>query len=204
LHVDIISIPWGINEEVVAISIALQKASKSGVTILASGPNIEAGRFDPFPASEDSVFSIGSSDGLGEPSQPSLIYLPYNSVFCFLGEAVLGANPRSAEASKEKQPLPGRVRRNGNSTAVCVATGLIAMLIDYMRRNLNMEIVNQDEMGNILRMASERSLQRNYFCVSPWYIFGPNTDTKASIEAAIKSRMLSLVINLIYFRPAFI
>ena len=140
--VDIISIPWGIQKEVTSIWNALAKAHKDGIVILAAGPNTSNGRLNPFPASLNHVFSIGSSDGYGQPSQQSLYFLVG---YCALGEAVLGANVNPPVTGKGKQPERHVIRKSGMSTATCVATGLAAMLMDYARRYLDADIVKFDK-----------------------------------------------------------
>src|SRR5271169_751154 len=99
--VDIIAIPCGIQDEVTSISVAVAKAKKAGIVLLATGPNTDAGKLDPFPGRH--VLGICSSDGYGQPSQASLYF--FQPFFSTLGEAVLGASPYLPEAGKGKQPM---------------------------------------------------------------------------------------------------
>lgn len=190
---DIISIPWGIEEESGNICVAVAKANKSGISVFAAGPNASSGRNDPFPASLTNVISIGSSDGLGEPSHPSLRYI--SSMFCALGEGVIGAN---SGIGKGKDLIQlSSIRRYGTSVATCVATGITALLIDYARQFLDVSRIKPNKVQDILRSMSEATTQKFYRYISPWGIFGPNKDTKGTLKDILEKvaddvRMLPL------------
>jgi hypothetical protein len=165
-------------EESGNICVAVAKANKMGISVFAAGPNAPSSRYDPFPASLGNVISIGSSDGLGEPSHPSLRYI--TDMFCALGEAVMGANIR---VSEESDPIQlSYIRRDGASVATCVATGLTAMLIDYARRFLDVSCNKPNEVQGIFRSISEATTQKHYRYISPWGIFSPNKDTKETLK----------------------
>lgn len=159
----------------------MAEANKAGISVFAAGPNAPSGRNDPFPASLNNVVSIGSSDGLGEPSHPSLRYI--SNMFCAVGEAVMGANPGVSE-NGTAQPLA--TRRDGASVATCVATGLTAMLFDYARRYLDVSRIKPIEVHGIFRGMSEATTQKFYRYISPWGIFGPSKDTKETLKEILK------------------
>jgi hypothetical protein len=187
--VDIIVIPWGIQDEVTSISVALAKASKAGIVLLAAGPSSGAWKLHPFPGRY--VHGICSSDGYGQPSQASLYFLqPW---FSTLGEAVLGASPYLPEGGKEKQPMRHFLRRSGTSVATCVAAGLAAMLIDYARRYLNDQEVTKIDGAKIdffFTKMSDSTTERYYRYVSPWRIFGPNQDIAGLMQDILKKPKL--------------
>ena len=202
MKVDIISIPWGIREESGNICVAMAEANKKCISVLAAGPNAPRGRYDPFPASLGSVISIGSSDGLGEPSHLSLRYI--TDMYCALGEGVMGANPIGSRENDSTQL--SSIRRDGTSVATCVATGLAALLIDYARRFLDGSCIKPNTLQAILHGISEASTQRFYRYISPWGIFGPNKDTKETLKNIMNIvvdgvRIFPLELRLIKLEP---
>ena len=189
--VDIITIPWGINKEVVAISTALAKAGKAGIISLGAGANTDTGRLDPFPAYSSEVIGIGSSNAFGNPSQLSSWFMPLG--FCAFGEAVLGAGRPPPDTGKGKQPMRYVVRKSGASIATCVATGLAAMVMDYVRCFLDEKIIKWDtpRMVEFFSKMSESTVCRFYHYVSPWCFFGPNQETE-EIAKELMARKLPL------------
>jgi hypothetical protein len=188
-NVDIIAMPCGIKDEVTSVSVALAKANRAGIVLLAAGPNPGAWKFHPFHGRN--VLGICSSDGYGQPSHTSLYFL--QSWFSTLGEAVLGASPYLPKMGKGKQPMPYFARRSGTSVATCVAAGLAAMLIDYARRYLNDQELTKIDGSRIeflFNKMSESTTQRYYRYVSPWCIFGPNQDIIGLMQDVLKKPKL--------------
>src|SRR5271156_4875252 len=63
--VDIISLSWGIPEEVEPIKTILHAAYEKGIIIFAAASNGGNNTRIPFPANLDKVVCIGATDGLG-------------------------------------------------------------------------------------------------------------------------------------------
>lgn len=181
--------PWGIQKEITSISNALAKAHKAGIVNLAAGMNPSAGRLNPFPANLYSVLSIGSSDAYGQPLQQSLLFL---ATYTTLGEAVLGASVNEPATGKGKQPERHIVRKTGSSISTCVATGLVAILMEYARRYLELdaEIMKFDKakIEQSFLIMSDTSSHEAYHCISPWKFFGPNQDSRDIMDAVMKKK----------------
>ena len=175
--VDVISIPWGIDEESPPLTDTVAEANKAGISILAAGRNFKSWRLDPVPARYVTVLEIASADGIGEPTDPLL--LPFQKNFySTLGEAVMGAQPSTLGAL--------HIRRDGTSTATCVATGLVVLLIDYARRSLKIETLKPHEVEWLLFKMSDASSDHTRRYLVPWTVFSPNRDIKSLFEKARK------------------
>src|SRR5271155_4301030 len=120
----------GMRDNPLSLIEALNEARGQGITILASASNEGANDTISFPARLPSVICIGSADGKGRRSSFSPPFVGEEK-YSALGEGVLGATPIRIgdEAGTE-----GYCRRTGTSTAVAIAAGIAALLIDYTRQ----------------------------------------------------------------------
>ena len=99
--------------------------------IFASAFNIGADNTVAFPIDFQGIFCIGSADGLGTQS----IFSPLSrsiEKYSVLGEAVSGACPKFLSEQHGYNGATQTIRRNGTSTAVLVASGIAALLVDYV------------------------------------------------------------------------
>jgi subtilisin family serine protease len=176
--------PLGIKGNPLPVTNALNDAHRKGIIILASASNEGANDVIAFPARLEKVFCIGSADGKGGRSSFSPPFLGEEK-YSALGEEVMGAwpLPNGGEAEVES-----RCRRSGTSTAVAVATGIVAFLIDYTRQFLPRGLVtdNWDNLRKIFLKMSEATIGESYRYLSPKYLFGSSQDVKSLIKSVIR------------------
>ena len=167
-QVDIISISWGMENEVPKIQEAIEKASDSGVVIFACASNDGLNKPITFPASigEPKVFCIGSADATGTRSRFSPVAkgIPKYSA---IGEAVLGAGFSKSDST------PKRVRKDGTSISTPVAAGIAAELIEYTRQFLDpgKDAACFENMRKLFLAMSIQSKGRSYRFLAPWSLF---------------------------------
>lgn len=113
-----------------SITEALEAARRRGTIVLASASNEGANDTIAFPARLNSVFCIGSADGKGTRSSFSPPFMGEEK-YSALGEEVLGAWPAQGESEMNSGFY---CRNTGTSTAVVIAAGITAFLIDYTRQ----------------------------------------------------------------------
>jgi hypothetical protein len=121
-----------------------------------------------FPAREDQVICIGSTDGEGNKSNFTPAPHVYNK-FSTIGEAV-----------KSSWPGGENQRKSGTSYATPIAAGIAALVMDSMRRcseadlksvdlHLVMRLKEKRAMEAVLRlMCTERD---GFDYIAPWNLF---------------------------------
>ena len=171
--VDIISLSWGLDVAVDAISKILRKAHEDHkILIFASASN--SGRNTPitFPATLDFVFCIGATDGLGNRSP----FTPPDSErrlekYCVLGEGVSGdPNPNAGIKDTQKSGL----RMDGTSTATPIAAGIAALTLDLILQASSSEPILYEGRKTIRKIFLEMSRgshSKSYFYLKPWSLF---------------------------------
>ena len=171
----------GINTNPQLIVEALKEAKKKGIIVLASASNEGANHAISFPARLDTVFCIGSADGKGFRSNFSPPFLGEEK-YSALGEAVSGALPVNGD-SKNRYG-----RRTGTSTAVAVAAGISALLMDFTRQFMETWSGdnNWDNIRKIFLTMSEATAGESYRYLSPRYLFTLSNDTKSLIKSVLR------------------
>jgi subtilisin family serine protease len=175
--------PLGIKDDPLSVVEALNEARKQGIIILASASNEGANHTISFPARLNNVFCIGSADGKGSRSSFSPPFIGEEK-YSVLGEEVLGASP-----SQEGEELArGYSRRSGTSTAVIIAAGIAALLIDYTRQFMERGkgADNWDNLRKIFIKMSEATAEESYRYLAPRYLFETSKDVKAVIKSVLK------------------
>ena len=140
MEVDIISMSLGLKDEPSSVREALNEARRRGIIVLASASNEGANDTIAFPARLESVFCIGSADGKGSRSSFSPPFMGEEK-YSTLGEAVLGAHLINDDNDDGNGETRIHSRRSGTSTAVVIAAGIVALLIDYTRQFMDLEEV---------------------------------------------------------------
>lgn len=185
-RVDVISICWGLKEDVPGIARAIENALKLGVVIVA--PEINHYPI-AFPARMKNVFCIGSADGKGSPS---VSYSPLlgHEKFSALGEGVKGA--RYIEKTTDYSHDEGLyVRKDGTSIAALVAAGIAAFLIDYTRQfvDLGRGANNCENMRKLFIHMSQAIVGQSYRFLAPWYLFGVGRNTKELFTSVLSNQI---------------
>ena len=172
-RVDIISISWGIREDIPLLADVFQTAKKKGIIILASASNEGANRPITFPARlKNTVFCIGAADGKGYAS-------PFNPPFLgeekysALGEAVIGASPGNKY-----------VRKDGTSTATPIAAGIVAILVDFTRQFMDVAkgSENYERIRRLFIKMSEATVEQPYRYLAPQSFFGAGKNSREIIK----------------------
>jgi hypothetical protein len=173
-RVDIISISWGLNEDVPGVADALRRAKSMGVIVLASASNQGANHPITFPARlKNIVFCVGAADGKGNPSAFNPPFIGEEK-YSALGEAVLGAVPGNQYR-----------RKDGTSTATPIAAGIAAVLIDFTRQFIDMpkgpEIY--ETMRKLFIKMSEATVEQPCRYLAPWYLINPGEGSRKIIKS---------------------
>jgi Subtilase family len=178
---------FGIKDESESVTKALNRAQQSGIITLASASNEGANDCISFPARLNNIFCIGSADGKGFPSSFSPPYRDKEK-YSTLGEEVLGAIP-VCNSDLKSEAIYGR--RSGTSTALAVATGIVALLIDYTRQFLpkGKGADNRDNLRKIFLKMSDATAGECYRYLALKYFFGlkshENKDTRFVIKEVL-------------------
>lgn len=173
----------GIREDQLSIVEALNEARRRGIIVLASASNEGANDGIAFPARLEKVYCIGSADGKGSRSSFSPPFMGEEK-YSALGEAVLGAWPIQNDGEEGTGCYS---RRSGTSTAVAIAAGIVALLMEYTRQFMERGrgADNWDNLRKIFIAMSEATSEEAYRFLSPKYIFGLSKDVKGLIKAII-------------------
>lgn len=173
----------GIKGDPVSVADALRDAWKRGIIVLASASNEGANSRIAFPASLNYVFCIGSADGKGSCSSFSPPFVGEEK-YSALGEFVLGACPLPLDGQADEFEYS---RRSGTSTAVAVAAGIVAFLIDYTRQFMERGTGadNWENLRKIFLKMSEVTTEESYRYISPKYLFSTSNDVKGIIKSVI-------------------
>src|SRR5271155_1522044 len=182
MRVHIISISWGISEDVPPITTALNSAIEAGILIFASASNSGANYHIPFPACLHEVFCIGSSDGLGHPSS---FNPPFGGVekYSVLGESVSGACPKSLCDHPGYDAITQTVRRDGTSTAAPIAAGIAAIFVDYTWQFMEGKgACTYENIRKLFTRMSRATIGKDYRYLAPWSLFGAGRDSTNDIK----------------------
>jgi hypothetical protein len=129
-------------------------------------------------------FVISASNAAGVAMEENSRYV--NQYFHALGVAVPGAN--TSHKGKGKEPLRLEVNRDGHSVATCVATGLAAMWIGYIRAYIDAETkIALGTMHDFLYMMYQTTTDvYPGSSLTPWTTFGQNRNLKRLIKCLLK------------------
>lgn len=180
-QVDVIAMALGLPTEPKPVAQALTRARSLGIVALASASNDGANNRISFPASLDDVFCIGSANGKGGRSHFSPPFIGEEK-YSALGEGVYGAVPTQAAQAESFG------RKSGTSTAVMVAAGIVALLMDYTRQFLEVG-QGADNWVNLRKLflkMSEATAEEAYRFLSPQYLFTLAKDIKGLIKLVIR------------------
>ena len=195
--VHIISISWGIREDIPSISTALNQALKAGILIFASASNTGANYPITFPARLQGIFCIGSADGLGAPST---FNPPYEGEekYSTLGEAVLGACPRNLSDQAGYIAETQTIRRDGTSTATPIAAGIAALFVDYTWQFVDGNAAwTYENIRKLFSRMSQATFGKDYRYIVPWSLF----ESGREFQIIIKN-ILSAPLGMTLFREA--
>jgi hypothetical protein len=185
--VDIICIPWGLPKEKTSIFKTVLKARMAGVSVFARGPSYRNGMLRSFPASSIGIhsFCISAATASGVPLEETSPYI--DEYFHALGVGVPGANTGQTKG-KGKEPLRLEILRDGHSVATCVATGLGALWVGYVRAYMDAEIkvAPWNMMDFLFMMYGTTTHLDPGTCLVPWSTLGPNRNIKRLINCLIK------------------
>lgn len=184
--VDTICIPWGLPKEKMSIFKAIRKARQAEISVFARGPSYRNEILRSFPANSfgNHSFAISASNSAGAAMEETSRYI--DQYFHALGVAVPGAN--TSHKGKGKEPLRLEINKDGHSVATCVATGLAAMWVGYIRAYMDADTkVTATNMHDFLTMMY-RTATDVYpgSWLTPWSVFGQNRDTKRLIKCLLK------------------
>lgn len=180
---DIISISWGLDEDVPAIAKAIDKAYNKGIIILASASNNGANKSIAFPARLKNVFCIGAADGKGSASVFNPPYLGVEK-YSALGEAVSGADVlescMTGRLDPERPSHSTITRRSGTSTATPIAAGIVAIFLDFICQFIDpaKALENTGRIRKLFLEMSKATVNLTYRYLAPWSLFKQNSSRK--------------------------
>jgi|SRR5579859_13468 len=171
----------GVPDEPKSVAQALTRARGLGIVALASASNDGANNRISFPASLDDVFCIGSANGKGGRSHFSPPFIGEEK-YSALGEGVYGAVPMQVSKTESFG------RKTGTSTAVMVAAGIVALLMDYTRQFIEsgQGADNRANLRKLFLKMSEATAEEPYRFLSPHYLFTISKDIKGLIKSVIR------------------
>jgi subtilisin family serine protease len=179
--VHIISISWGIKDDIPTISTALNEALNAGILIFASASNSGANYPITFPARLHGIFCIGSSDGLGAPS--TFNPLSKDEKYSVLGEAVSGACPKHLSDKRGYNSKEQTVRQDGTSTATPIAAAIAALFIDYSRQFMDGNAAwTYENIRKLFSNMSKSTVGQNYRYLAPWSLFAAGRNSRTYIK----------------------
>ena len=166
--VDIISMSFGFPKGIESIQNEINKALNDNIIIFAAASNDGGNSGRAYPAWQDRIICIHSTDGYGNKAS----YNPTaenDDNFSIVGQYIKSAWP------DQNQPNATR-RMSGTSFATPVAAGLAALILDWVSQAMpNMKtfirLKSYDGMRRVLRlMTQERDPKYSY--LSPFGFFG--------------------------------
>ena len=179
--VHIISISWGIMDDIPIISTALNEALKAGILIFASASNSGANFPITFPARLHGIFCIGSADGVGAPSTfnpPS-----EDEKYSALGEAVSGACPKHLSDKRGYDAKAQTIRQDGTSTATPIAAAIAALFIDYSWQFMDGNAAwTYENIRKLFTHMSKSTIGEKYRYLAPWSLFASGRDSRTEIK----------------------
>jgi len=168
--VDIITMSFGfpfLEEYLDGIQTAINEAYVSRILMFCAAKNDGANSGIAYPANQDQVICVNSTDGHGNPSKfnPSPVTGRNLSV---LGEDVLSSWPVKLKG--------GMQRKSGTSYSTPIAAGIAAIVIDYARQKMQereqfsiKKLSTPRGMQAVLSLMSEHRLGYQY--LAPWELF---------------------------------
>lgn len=186
---DIISISWGLDDDIPEITEAVNKAYNKGIVILASASNRGANDLITFPVRLRNVFCIGASDGKGGISSFNPPFVGVEK-YSALGEAVYGADVLTTSVSgtfDQRNPTTHSTftRRTGTSTATPIAAGIAAVFLDYTRQFTD-AVKGPDNFARVRKLfieMSKASVNLPYRYLVPWSLFDPTFNSQKCRQA---------------------
>jgi Subtilase family len=180
-NIHIISISWGIRDDIPIISTALNEALKAGILIFASASNSGANYPITFPARLHGIFRIGSADGVGAPSTfnpPS-----EDEKYSALGEAVSGACPKHLSDRRGYDARAQTIRQDGTSTATPIAAAIAALFIDYSWQFMDGNAAwTYENIRKLFTQMSKTTIREKYRYLAPWLLFAPGSNSRTDIK----------------------
>jgi subtilisin family serine protease len=145
---------------------AIQSAYAANVVILAAARNNGGNQSIAYPANQDEVICISSTDGQGNRSSFNPSPVPGRNL-ATVGEAVLSSWIGG-----------GRKRKSGTSFAAPIAAGVAAIAMDYVRQKtpksdqyVASRVRNRKGMLAVLKhLSSDRD---GFEYIAPWKLFCP-------------------------------
>jgi subtilisin family serine protease len=188
--VDIISLPFGFPQRIRGIRNEIRNALHDGKAVFAAASNDGGNADRAFPASQDDVICVHSTDGLGNTSLFNPTALSNTDNFCVVGENVEAAWP-----SETTDKLGGLRRMSGTSVAAAVAVAIAALMIGFVGHNIPehvgwaIPLKSRDGIKAIFQTISERR-NGQYDLVNPIKAFGGGSeDERKKILRDVEARL---------------
>jgi hypothetical protein len=188
--VDIISLPFGFPQRIRRIRDEIRNALYAGKVVFAAASNDGGNADRAFPASQDDVICIHSTDGLGNTSPFNPTALNNTDNFCVVGENVEAAWPSEAPGK-----LGGTRRMSGTSVAASVAVAIAALMVGFVGHNIPehddwaIPLKSRDGIKAIFHTISERR-DGQYDLVNPVKAFsGATEDERQRILRDIQAKL---------------
>jgi len=162
------------------------QSSRNSPCGFARGPSYRNGMLRSFPANGlGTLFCvISAANASGVAMEETSRYI--DQYFHALGVGVPGAN--TSHKGKGKEPLQLEIRRDGHSVATCVASGLAAMWIGYIRAYMDAETkITLFNMQDFLYLMDQTTTDvYPGSSLVPWSTFGQNRNIKRIIKCLLK------------------
>ncbi|KAL2192637.1 peptidase S8/S53 domain-containing protein, partial [Corynascus similis CBS 632.67] len=188
--VDIISMSFGFPRGSRKVSDEIEKALHRRKILFAAASNDGGNRVRAYPAKQESVICVHSSDGYGNASSFNPTAQDGTDNFCFVGESIQAAWPSS------KPDQSGGIKRmSGTSCATAVAVAVAAFMIGFVDDNMPehtnwvVPLKSPDGIRAIFRAMSERRTGQ-YDMVNPVRAFGHGSEHEVQkLLTDIRSRL---------------
>ena len=146
---------------------AIRDAEHANILIFAAASNDGGNAKRAYPARDDKVICVHSSDGQGNPSGFNPTYVPNQDNFSTLGEAVRSSWPvELCDLDKDPEAM---IYKSGTSFATPIAAATAAFLLLYARQNLSpaeaLLLKRTAGMKAVLNLISES--RKGYSYIAP-------------------------------------